>query len=41
MAALILLMFFLALGTLSVLGRTVDSRDPDYGLGRLIGGDRR
>jgi len=40
MAALILLVVLVALGTLSVLGRTVDSRDPEYGLGEVIGGRR-
>jgi hypothetical protein len=36
MAGLILLAGFVALGIASVLGITADSRDPEYGLGRLL-----
>ena len=37
MVALIVFMVLLAaLGVAAYLGRTADSRDPDYGLGRII-----
>ena len=38
MAALVLLLFLLALGAASLTGRTADSRDRDYALGQVIGG---
>jgi hypothetical protein len=36
MAALIFLAFLIALGIASALGWTYDSRDPEFGLGRVI-----
>ena len=36
MVALVLLLLLLALGAASMLGRTADSRDPDYALGAVI-----
>ncbi len=35
--AIVLILMILALGTASLLGRTPDSRDPDYGMAGLIG----
>lgn len=40
-AALILLGLIALLGVLSVMGWTVDTRDPEYGLGRVISHARR
>jgi hypothetical protein len=37
MAALVLLILLLVLGAASWAGRTADTRDPDYELGRLLG----
>jgi hypothetical protein len=37
-AIIVLVVLFAALGVASLLGRTVDTRDPDYGLGRIIDG---
>jgi hypothetical protein len=36
MAAFVFLAFFLVLGVAVVLGRTPDSRDPDFALGRVL-----
>jgi hypothetical protein len=37
MAALVILLFILALGAASLLGRTADSRNSDYTVGPVIG----
>jgi hypothetical protein len=36
MAALIFLAFFVVLGVAVVLGRTPDTRDPEFSLGRVL-----
>jgi hypothetical protein len=41
MIALVLLILLVALGAASVLGFTPDTRDPDYGLGQVIGSRAR
>ena len=41
MIALVLLTVVAALGVAAALGLTADSRDPDYGLGRVLGQPNR
>ena len=36
MTAIVLLILLIALGIAAVLGRTADSRDPNYGLGPVL-----
>jgi hypothetical protein len=36
MAALLFLAFFIVLGVAVVLGRTPDTRDPEFSLGRVV-----
>jgi hypothetical protein len=40
MAALVFLAFFVLLGAAVLLGYTVDSRDPDYSLGKVFTAER-
>ncbi|MDX6256955.1 MAG: hypothetical protein QOJ11_3289 [Frankiales bacterium] len=37
MATIVIVLIIVGLGAAALLGRTADSRDPEYGLGRLVG----